>query len=183
MMNFTASTGRSGQSSVPQGAERMHTLVILVNNRPGAVDRVVGLLRRRRAHIQALALSRSELPEVMRITAQVTDSDVEVDHLVEQLRKVVDVQQVTNLTQQQAVTRELALIKVNSSATTCNEIIECGHLFGASVVDITAETVILEVTGNEEKVDKLVALLQEYGIREVARSVSIALARENTGAQ
>jgi acetolactate synthase-1/3 small subunit len=106
-----------------------------------------------------------------------TDSEVGIDHLIEQLRKAVDVRRVVNLTFQQAITRELALIKVNSSAERSNQIIELGSLFGAVVIDITPEAITLEVTGSGEKIEKLVSLLQEYGIREVARSGSVAMAR------
>jgi acetolactate synthase I/III small subunit len=177
MTNPSAPTHRSGHSDAPQGTERTHMLIVLVHDRPGAVDRVVGVLRRRRANMQTFVLGRSELPETVRITASVTDSEVGLDHLIEQLRKTVDVRQVINLTYQQAITRELALIKVNSSAEHPSEIIELGSLFGAAVVDLTPDTITLEVTGSGEKIEKLVSLLQEYGIREVARSGSVAMAR------
>ncbi len=177
MTNPSAPTHRSGHSDAPQGAGRTHTLIVLVNDRPGAVDRVVGVLRRRRANMQTLILGRSELPETVRITVSVTDSEVGLDHLIEHLRKTVDVREVIHLTYQQAITRELALIKVNSSAERSNEIIERGSLFGAAVVDLTPDTITLEVTGNGEKIEKLVNLLQEYGVREVARSGSVAMAR------
>ncbi len=140
---------RSGQSSVLQGKERSYTLVVLVNDRPGAVDRVVGLLRRRRASMQTL----------------------------EQLRKIVDVRHIVNLLSEQAVARELALVKVNSKAENYAEIIELGHLFGAHTVDVTSGTITLEVTGSEEKVEKLVNELQKYGIREVARTGPVAITR------
>jgi acetolactate synthase-1/3 small subunit len=117
------------------------------------------------------------LPETVRITVSVNDSEVGVDHLVEQLRKAIDIRQVTNLTVQQAITRELALIKVNSTAERSSAIIELGSQFGASVVDMTADTITLEVAGNEEKIEKLVGVLQEHGIREVVRSGSVAIAR------
>ena len=177
MTNSPASTTRSGHSDAPQGTGRTHTLIVLVNDRPGAVDRVVGILRRRRANMQTFVLGRSELPETVRITVSVTDSEVGLDHLIEQLRKTVDVRQVINLTYQQAITRELALIKVNSSAELSSEIIELGSHFGAAVVDLTPEAITLEVTGSGEKIEKLVGLLQEYGIREVACSGSVAMLR------
>ena len=113
----------------------------------------------------------------MRVTVSANDSEVGIDHLVEQLRKTVDVRQVINLAFQQAIMRELALIKVNSTAERSSEIIDLGSLFGASAVDITPDTITLEVTGSGEKIEKLVSLLQEYGIREVARSGSVAMAR------
>jgi acetolactate synthase-1/3 small subunit len=177
---MTAPTHRSGQSGVPQGAERRYTLIILVEDRPGSVDRVVGLMRRRRANMQTLVLGRGGAANLVRVTVTVNDSEVGVDHLIEQLRKVVDVRQVVHLTDEQAVARELALIKVNSSAAAFNAIIELGHLYGAYVVDVTGETVTLEVAGSEEKINKLVGALQEYGIREIARSGRVALSRGAT---
>jgi acetolactate synthase-1/3 small subunit len=170
-------TGRSGQSNAPEGAARAHTLVMLVDDRHGALDRIVGLLRRRRARPRKVAISQSETPGVARISAVIDDSEVEIEHLVEQLRKVVDVRQIIDMPSEQAVTRELALIKVNNSAAHNGAIIELGHFFGAHVVDMTPETVTLEVTGSDEKVEKLVSELQQFGVREVARSGSVAMMR------
>lgn len=177
-------TERTGQSSVPVETAHTHTLVILIDEKPGAVDRVVGLLRRRRANMQSLTIGRSEQPDVERITAVTTDSDVAVGQLVEQLRKVVDVRQVLNLSSEQMVERELALIKVSSNSQRAHEIIELGQEYGAHIADVAPESVTLEVTGSAAKVEKLVSLLQSFGIREVARTGSVALPRgtENKGA-
>ena len=168
---------RSGQSNAPKGEERSYTLVVHVNDRPGAVDRVIGLLRRRRAGMQTLVIGRSEEPSMVRITVNVNDSEVMVDHLLEQLRKIIDVRHIVNLSTAQAVARELALIKVDSTTANSSEIIELGHLYGAHAVDVTSETITLEVTGSEEKVEKLVSQLQNYGIREVARTGYVAMTR------
>jgi acetolactate synthase I/III small subunit len=169
---------RTGQSDAPPGASRTHTLVVLAHDRHGTLDRIVNVLRRRRARMQAFAIGRNELPNVVRITIVMNDSEVGVEQLVEQLRKIVDVQHVTTLSSEQTVARELALIKVNSGdAQQSGEIIELGHLFGAHVVDVTQRTVTLEVTGSEEKVEKLVDRLQSYGIREVARTGCVAMTR------
>jgi len=94
MTNFPAPAARSGQSNHPQGTGEMHTLVALVLDRPGSVDRVIGLLRRRRANTQTLLLEPSEQPEVVRITVKMVDTEVAVEYVIEQLRKIVDVQQV-----------------------------------------------------------------------------------------
>ncbi|MDQ2905395.1 MAG: acetolactate synthase small subunit [Ktedonobacteraceae bacterium] len=177
MTEHVVASERAGQANAPQGSERLHTLVVLVNDRPGGVDRVVGLLRRRRARMQTLAIGRSELPEVVRITVVVDDSEVHVDQLVEQLRKIADVTHVVNLSSEQAVARELALVKVNCTSANRNEIIELGHLCGAHALDITPQTVTLEVTGSEEKVARLIDLLQPYGVLEVARTGRVAMAR------
>ena len=173
---------RSGQSDAPAGTARSHIIVVLAHDRHGAFDRIVNVLRRRRARMQAFAIGRNELPDMVRITIVMNDSEVGVEQLVEQLRKIVDVQHVSNLSSEQTVARELALIKVNSSDTQhASEIIELGHLFGAHVVDVTQQTVTLEVTGSEEKVEKLVGLLRSYGIREVARTGCVAMTRGAEG--
>jgi acetolactate synthase I/III small subunit len=168
---------RSGQSNSAQGAHQDHTLIALVEEKPGAIDRVVGLMRRRRANMQTLVLGRSEQPDVVRVTVSVNDSEVAIDQLVEQLRKLVDVRYVYNITARLAVTRELALIKLNSAPEKFNSIIELAHHFGAHVVDVASDVVTLEVTGSEGKIEKCVNALQEYGIREIARSGRVAMAR------
>ncbi|MGH2506621.1 MAG: acetolactate synthase small subunit [Ktedonobacteraceae bacterium] len=170
-------TTRAGQSNAPDGAARTSTLVISVAERPGAVDRVVGLLRRRRANTQTLTIGRSEQANVARITAVTNDSEVGVEQLVEQLRKIVDVRHVTSFSAEQIVERELALIKVKSDPLHTHAIIELGQQCGAHIADLAPETVTLEVTGSTAQVEKLVDLLQPFGIREMARTGSVAMPR------
>src|SRR5436309_8646803 len=169
---------RPGQADAPAGTDQSHTIVVLAHDRHGALDRIIGVLRRRRAKMQAFAIGRNEFPGMARITIVMNDSEVAVEQLVEQLRKIVDVQHVENLTSEQTVARELALIKVNSNESQHSaEIIELAHQFGAHVVDVTQQTLTLEVTGSEEKVEKLVDSLQSFGIREVARTGRVAMIR------
>ncbi|HLX58674.1 MAG TPA: acetolactate synthase small subunit [Ktedonobacteraceae bacterium] len=169
---------RAGQADAPKGSGRSHTLVVLANNETGMVDRIVGALRRRRAQAQTISVSQSEMPDVLRITIVMNDSEVGVEQLVEQLRKIVDIRHIVNLSSGQSVARELALVKVNAAAETRTEVIEVGHLFGAHVVDLAQETITLEVTGSEEKIEKLVSLLQRFGVREIARTGSVAMTRD-----
>ncbi|HEY6286150.1 MAG TPA: acetolactate synthase small subunit [Ktedonobacteraceae bacterium] len=169
---------RPGQADAPAGTDRSHTIVVLAHDRLGTLDRIVGVLRRRRAKMQAFAIGRNEFPGMVRITIVMNDSEVAVEQLVEQLRKIVDVQHVVNLSSEQTVARELALIKVNSNESQySNEIIELANQFGAHVIDVTQQTLTLEVTGSEEKVEKLVHSLQSFGIREVARTGRVAMTR------
>jgi len=168
---------RAGQSSVPVEAARAYTLVILINEQPGAVDRVVGLLRRRRANMQSLTISHSEQSDVTRITAVAMDSDVAVEQLIEQLRKVIDVREVSNLSSVQTVVRELALIKIAREPGRTGEIIELARQNGAFIADVAEDDVTLEITGGAAQVEELIAQLQPFGIREVARTGSVALAR------
>ncbi len=179
MTNTAASAKRAGQADASHDGRRSHILVVFANDRHGALDRIVNVLRRRRANTQALTIGRSEVPHGARITVIMDDSEVGVEQLVEQLRKIVDVRHVAMLATERAVARELALIKVNSSNAQQNEIIELGHLFGAQPVDMDAETVILEVTGSGDKIEKLVEQLQAYGVREVARTGCLAMARSS----
>jgi acetolactate synthase-1/3 small subunit len=172
-----AAVQRAGYSDLPQGAEVVHILIILIEDRPGAVDRVVGVLRRKRANTQSLSMGQGDAPDVIRITALVKDSDVSIDNLVEQVRKVVDVRQVTNLTTQQAVIRELVLVKVGTTADSVHEVIVIADQFGATTVAVGPDTVTFEVSGREEKISKCIKALQAYDIREIARSGHIATAR------
>ncbi len=167
---------RPGCSDAEQGTACMHTLVVLVHDRPGSVDRVVGVLRRRRAKTLSLNLCQSETPDVVRITALVKDSEVGVDHLIEHLRKIVDVRQVSNLVEPEAVQRELFLVKVTSTASSSSALIETAQRFGACAVAIAPEAVTFEVAGNEEKLSACLDALRPYGIRELARSGSVAVA-------
>jgi acetolactate synthase I/III small subunit len=168
---------RPGHSVVPHNVTREHILIVLVEDRIGSIDRVVGLMRRRRANMHTLVLGRNGQLDMVRMTVVVNDSEVAVEHLVEQLRKIVDVHQVEYLTAQEAITRELALIRVNSSANNYNEVIETAHLFGAQIINIAPETVTVEVVGSMEKVEKFIEALNPYGIRDIARSGRVALAR------
>ncbi len=169
--------GRAGQTGVAQGTEQSHTLVVLVHDRPGSVDRVIGLFRRRRANMQTLVLSRGMQAQEVRITTSVNDSEVGVEHLVEQLRKIVDVTQVTNLTAHEAIMRELALIKMNTAGTQAQEALAHAQSCGAQRVDETKETVTLQIVESTENIEQLLERLRPYGIREIVRSGSVAISR------
>lgn len=177
MTNYAMSVARSGQSDIPKETEQVYTLIITVLDRPGAVDRIVNALRRRRANMQTFVMGRAEAPATLRISVMVTDSEVGIDHLTEQIRKIVDVQQATHIPAQQAVIRELALIQVKSTVANFNEIIELGRRFGAYTVDITPEAITLEVAGSVEQVESFISQMHHYGVRDVARSGRVAIAR------
>lgn len=171
-----ATVQRAGYSDLPRGAEAVHILIVLVEDCPGAVDRVIGVLRRKRANTQSFSMGRGDAPDLVRITALVNDSDVSVENLVEQVRKIVDVRQVTNLAAEQAVIRELALVKVRTTADNVHEVLATANQLGAAVVAIAPDTVTFEISGNEEKISKCIKALQAYDICEIARSGHIATA-------
>lgn len=177
MANTTAFSERAGHSDVPQGAEQAHTLIVTVEDRPGSVDRVVGIMRRRRANMQQMVLGRGATANLLRFTIVVNDSEVHVDHLVEQLRKVIDVKNIENLSTQEAITRELALISVVSSPTHYNEILTIAETFGAHAIGVSQDSITLEIAGSEERITSLTEALHDFGIREIARSGCVAVAR------
>lgn len=174
MTDVTAPTRRSGQSEVSPEETHAYTVVISVEEHPGSVDRVVGVLRRRRANMQTLTLGQDEQPDIKRITATVFDSEVEVEHLLEQLRKIVDIRRAEIVQPQQAIVRELALIKVNSPAN-AQELVE--QTQGATIVDRSADFVTFEVTGSAEDIEQFVSRVQSCGILEIARSGSVVVTR------
>lgn len=177
MIDIMTTTDRAGYSDAPRGTERTHFLSVLVEDRPGSVDRVVGLLRRKRANARSVSLGPAETAAHVRITAQVQDSDVSVANLVEHLRKVFDVHQVTSLTTEQAVVRELALVQVNTTADNQQAAIEAAHEFGALVADVTSNTITFEVSGSTDKVARFLGHMETFGVREVARTGAVTLAR------
>jgi len=178
MTGTTATQKRSGHSDIAQEEAREHTLVIGIENTPGAVDRVVGTLRRRRAITRALTIvERGEQRERVRITAVVIDSEVGIEHLVEQLRKIISVEQVDVCSNEQTIARELALIKVSCTSDNMQDVIEAGQLFGAHLVDVAKETATFEITGRSEKIRRFTEHLQPYGIRDIARSGRVVMAR------
>jgi acetolactate synthase I/III small subunit len=177
MTNSIPAISRAHHTNAAQGTEKKHTLIISVADRPGAIDRVIGVLRRRRSQLQSLALGPGVKPETFRVTAQVRDAEVVIDHLIEQIRKIIDVQDVTQVDAERAVTRELVLIQLETTVAGRQEIIKAGEQFSAKVVDEAPGTVTLEATGSGEQIDQLLVVLQAYTIREIARSGSVVVAR------
>lgn len=153
------------------------TLAVLVENRAGVLARVAGLFRRRGFNIESLAVGPTEDPSVSRMTIVVEGDDRTVQQVVRQLEKLIDVLQVEVLSPAESVSRELALIKVSAGPAQRTAVIQIVDVFRASVVDVGKETLVVEVTGEEDKVNALLELLQEYGIKEVVRTGKIALHR------
>ncbi|HTI13284.1 MAG TPA: acetolactate synthase small subunit [Dictyobacter sp.] len=168
--NPAATAIRTGYSDAPQGTEHVHILFIEIEDRPGSIDRLVGVLRRKRANLLSLSLAPSEQADIMRVTAQVKDTEVAVDHLVEQVRKIFDVRVARSVSTEQAIVREYTLIHVDAPAALVSEVITTGRRYGASVVDVTAQAVIMEAVGDAKQLQELSTALQSYGMHEIAHS-------------
>ena len=154
-----------------------HTLVALVEDRPGVLNRVASLFRRRSFNIQSLAVGSSEHPGLSRMTIVAVGDSAQIEQVRKQLDKLVNVVKVSDITEENMVTRELALIKVKTTASTRSEIMQIVGVFRANIVDVSPGSLTVEVTGDEDKVDSLLGLLRDFGVKEVSRTGRIALTR------
>ena len=154
-----------------------HTLVALVEDRPGVLNRVASLFRRRSFNIQSLAVGASEQPGLSRMTIVAIGDSAQIEQVRKQLEKLINVVKVSDITEEKMVTRELALIKVKTTASTRSEIMQIVGVFRANIVDVAPDSVTVEVTGDEDKVDSLLGLLRDSGIKELSRTGRIALTR------
>ena len=158
-----------------------HTIVALVEDRPGCLNRISSLFRRRGFNIESLTVGHSELPGLSRMTMVVDGATTVVEQVAKQLYKIIDVVKVSDITDDMSVHRELAMIKVHSTSSTRSEIIQIVDIFRANIVDVAHDSLIVEVTGTEDKIESLVQLLKGFGIREIARTGKIAMVRGISG--
>jgi acetolactate synthase-1/3 small subunit len=157
-------------------SKKKPVLVALVENKPGVLNRVASLFRRRNFNIDSLTVGRTENPHVSRMTIVV---DADADQVRKQLYKLVNVIQVEDVTHVPDVSRDLALIKVRVDSSTRGEVMQICDIFRARIVDATPESVIVEVTGDEEKIDSMVELLRPIGILEMVRTGIVTMGRGN----
>ncbi|MBI2848317.1 MAG: acetolactate synthase small subunit [Chloroflexi bacterium] len=161
-------------------ATTKHTLVALVEDKPGVLSRMANLFRRRGFNIESIAVGHCETPTLSRVTIVVDGNDTMVEQVRKQLDKVIDVVKVSDLTDTSLVARELALIKVKANATTRSEVMQIVDIFRANIIDVASDSVTIEATGDEDKIDSLVNLLRGFGVKELARTGRIAMVRGGT---
>lgn len=154
-----------------------HTIVALVENKPGVLNRIASKWRQRGFNIESLAVGHSEVTGLSRMTFVLGGPAADVEQVTKQLYKVVDVVKISDLTEEEIVTRELALVKVNATDQNRSAIIEIVDIFRGEIVDVTPDSVVVEVTGTEDKVDAAFEMLRPYGIREMARTGRVAVTR------
>ena len=153
------------------------TLIATVENKPGVLNRVASLFRRRNFNIDSLNVGRTEHPDVSRMTIVVDSRDTEARLVEANLYKLVNVIDVQDVTEQPAVLRELALIKIAARPAGRTEIISLAGVFKAKIVDVGAESLILQITASEDRVDSLIELLRPHGILEIVRTGHVAMMR------
>ncbi len=154
-----------------------HILAALVENRPGVLARVANLFRRRSFNIDSLSVGRTQRDEMSRMTIVMESDSAEADRLVKNLYKLVDVVHVDHLHSQPSVVREMALVKVRATSDNRREVIQLCDIFRARIIDVSAESLVVEITGEEEKLENFTELVRPFGIVEMVRTGMIALGR------
>jgi len=148
-----------------------------MEDKPGVLGRVVNLFRRRNYNIESLSVGHSETPGISRMTVVVYGNDAVIEQVAKQLYKIVNVTKVSDISTEAAVFRELALLKVHATSATRAEIKQLADIFRARIIDVYPESMILEITGTEDKVDSLINMLRPFGIKELARTGRVAMVR------
>ena len=154
-----------------------HTISVLVENHFGVLTHVAGLFSARGFNIDSLAVGETHDPTVSRMTIVVHGDDRIVEQIIKQLNKLIDVIKVEDLSGEDLIDRELVLVKINADAQSRNDIMQIVNTFRAKVVDVNPQSITIEVTGGESKIDAMIELLAPFGIRETVRTGLVALSR------
>ena len=154
-----------------------HTISALVLDKPGVLNRISSMFRRRGFNISSLAVGQSENPNLSRMTFVVIGNNSVVEQVTKHLNKLIDVIKVLDLSSENVISRELALFRVNSSPQTRSEIMNLSNIFRGNVVDVARNTMVIEITGDEGKIVSFEEMLRPFGIIEIMRTGTIALKR------
>jgi acetolactate synthase-1/3 small subunit len=154
-----------------------HTVAVLVENKPGVLARVSGLFSRRGFNIESLAVGVTENADTSRMTIVVSGDDKVLEQVMKQLNKLIDVIRVSDIPPEDSVNRELALIKVGVDSNTRAEVMQIVDIFRAKIVDVGVKSLIVEVTGDESKINAIEQLLRQFGVKEMVRTGKVAMNR------
>ena len=157
-----------------------HTLIAWMRDKPGVLNRVAGLLRRRNFNIDSLQVGASETAGISRMTFVLDGNDRMVDQAVKQLRKIIDVTRVESTGAQASVLHELVLLRVNTTSETRGEIVQIVNLKQGTIVDVGIDNMIVQIVGDAEQIESLIGLLENFGITEMVRTGPVAMAKSAT---
>lgn len=156
-----------------------HTVIAWMEDKPGVLNRVAGLFRRRNFNIESLAVGHSEKPGISRMTFVVDGNERELRQVQTQLFKLINVTAVQDVTEEPTVVRELALIKVGATSANRSEILQLVDIYRANIVDVALDSLVIQITGAEDRVESLIKLLENFGIEEMVRTGRVAMVRGN----
>ena len=154
-----------------------HVLSLLVEDKPGLLTRVAGLFARRAFNIESLAVGESEIPGLSRITVVVTVEGLALEQMTKQLNKLINVIKIVELEPDSAVQRDHFLVKVKTDAATRSQVLDAVDLFRAKVIDVVADALIIEITGDAAKCQAFIKVLEPFGIKELVQSGVLAMGR------
>jgi acetolactate synthase-1/3 small subunit len=154
-----------------------HTIAVILENKPGALTRVAGLFSRRSFNIDSLSVGATDNPEYSRMTITVQGDRDNLEQVIKQLSKLINVIRVSELDATESVERELAVIKVSADRENRSEIMQIVNIFRAKIIDVSSRSMIIEATGDEEKIDAIIQLLRQFGIKELARTGKVSMVR------
>jgi len=158
-----------------------HTISLLVENKFGVLARISNLFSGKGFNMDCICVGETENPELSRMTIVTHGDDMVIEQIIKQLNRLINVIKVVDLTFEEHINRELALIKLSCTASTRSSIAQIADIFQAKIVDISPKTLTIEVTGGNKKVQACINMLQPFGIKEMARTGIVALKREYTG--
>jgi len=154
-----------------------HTIAVIVENKSGVLTRIAGLFSRRSFNIDSLSVGATDNPDYSRMTITVEGDEDVLEQVIKQLSKLINVIRVSELASSESVERELAVIKVTADKDSRGEIMQIVNIFRAKIIDVSARSMIIEVTGDEEKINAIVQLLRQFGIKEMARTGKVSMIR------
>ena len=154
-----------------------HTIIAWMENKPGVLNRIAGLFRRRNFNIESLVVGHSETPGISRMTFVVTGNERDVWQVQTQLDKLINITRIENVTAKPVISRELAMIKVVATSENRHEVVQMAQLHKADVVDVTIDTLVVQIVAREDKVNALIENLAHFGIIEMVRTGSVAMER------
>jgi acetolactate synthase I/III small subunit len=154
-----------------------HTIAVIVENKSGVLTRIAGLFSRRSFNIESLSVGATDNPDYSRMTISVEGDEEVLEQVIKQLSKLINVIRVSELEPADSVERELAMIKVTADKDSRSEIMQIVNIFRAKIVDVSARSMVIEVTGDGEKIDAIIQLLRQFGIKEMARTGKVSMIR------
>lgn len=157
--------------------EQSHTLVLMVEDHPGVLNRIVSLMRRRSFNIDSITVGHSEQPGISRMTIQLRGEAADVEQAGKQLYKLLEVVKVVDLKPDEAMIRELVMVKVAAKGAVRAEVVQTAEIYGARILDATPNSLMIEMAGREDEIESFLAMMRVYGIREMVRSGRVALSR------
>lgn len=176
-MTTMAALAEEPEEKTAMAEAKKHTISLLVENKFGAFNRIAGLFSAKGYNIDSLTVGPTEDDSVSRMTVVTRGDDAIIEQIIKQLNKLIDTLKVTDLTYESFVERDLALIKVQTTAETRSEIMQIAEIFRASIVDVSPKSIVLQVIGDTEKIEALETLLRQFGVKEFVRTGTIGILR------